>query len=138
MKDDKARYCCVVWNKDISLSTSRTCSLTEHARGNKHIKSIIKRDNFFKSLNKHNEKFSSEKQCSQQRSPPFSTSAQQTSAQQISTQQTARLYTLIFDKSLNEINQESMVQWWDEEENEAKVRYVGSTFLNCCKPYEQN
>ena len=45
----------------------------------------------------------------------------------------APLYTLPFDESLNEITQESemvaMVQYWDEEENEVRTRYVGSTFL---------
>ena len=43
------------------------------------------------------------------------------------------LYTLPFDESLNEITQESemlvMVQYWDEEENEVRTRYLGSTFL---------
>ena len=45
----------------------------------------------------------------------------------------APLYTLSFDESLNEITQESemvvMVQYWDEEENEVRTRYLGSTFL---------
>ena len=43
------------------------------------------------------------------------------------------LHTLSFDKSLNEITQEFemvvMVQYWDEEENEVRTRYLGSTFL---------
>ena len=45
----------------------------------------------------------------------------------------APLYTLSFDESLNEITQESemvvMVQYWDEEENEVRTCYLGSTFL---------
>ena len=50
----------------------------------------------------------------------------------------APLYTLSFDKNLNEIIQESIIQYWDQEENEVKVRYLDSTFFNCCKPYGQN
>ena len=45
----------------------------------------------------------------------------------------APLYTLSFDESPNEVTQESevavMVQHWDEEENEVRTRYLGSTFL---------
>ena len=43
------------------------------------------------------------------------------------------LYTLSFDESLDEITQESeivvMVHYWDEKENEVKVRYLGFNFL---------
>ena len=79
VKDDKTKYRCIVCNKKLSLSTSGRCALTEHAYGNKHIKNVTKRGNFFKPLTKHNEKCSSEKQCRQQCSHQSSTSAQQPS-----------------------------------------------------------
>ena len=80
VKDDKTKYRCIVCNKKLSLCTSERCALTEHARGNKHIKNVTKRGNFFKPLTKH-EKCSSEKQCSQECFHQSSTSAQETSAQ---------------------------------------------------------
>ena len=46
------------------------------------IKNVAKSDNFFKLFTKHNEKFSREKQCSQQCSHQSSASAQQPSIQQ--------------------------------------------------------
>ena len=61
MKDDKTKYRCIVFSKKLPLSTSGRCVLTEHARGNKHIKNVTKRDNFFKPLIKHNEKCSLKK-----------------------------------------------------------------------------
>ena len=61
VKDDKTKYCCIVCNKKPSLSISGRCPLTEHTHGNKHIKNVTKRGNFFKPLTKHNEKCSSEK-----------------------------------------------------------------------------
>ena len=79
VKDDKAKYSCIVRNKNLSLSTSGRCALTEHACRNKHIKNVTKRGNFFKPLTKHNEKCSSEKQCRQQCSHQSSSSAQQPS-----------------------------------------------------------
>ena len=43
------------------------------------------------------------------------------------------LYTLPFDQSLNEINQESEMvvlgQYWDAEENKVRTHYLGSTLL---------
>ena len=71
VKDDKAKYHCIVFNKKLSLSTSGRCALAEHPLGNKHIKNVRKRDNFFKPLTKHNEKCSSEKECSQSTMVPF-------------------------------------------------------------------
>ena len=79
VKDDKTKYCCIVCNKKLSLSRSGRFASTEHARGNKHIKNVTKRDNLLKPLTKHNEKCSSEKQCRQQCSHQSSSSAQQSS-----------------------------------------------------------
>ena len=78
VKDDKTKYC-IKCNQKFSLSTAGRCALTEHARGNKHIKNVTKRGHFFKPLTKHNENCSSEKQCRQQCSHQPSTSAQQPS-----------------------------------------------------------
>ena len=82
VKDDQTNYCCIVCNKKLFLSTSGRCALTKHARGNKHIKNVTKRGNFFKPLTKHNEKCSSEKQCRQQCSHQSSSSAREPSTQQ--------------------------------------------------------
>ena len=79
VKDDKTKCRCIVFYKKLSLATSGRCALTEHARGNKHIKSVTKRGDFFKPLPKHNEKCSSEKHCRQQCSHQSSTCAQQPS-----------------------------------------------------------
>ena len=38
----------IVCNKTLSLSTSGRCAVTEHARGNKHIKKVTKRKNVTK------------------------------------------------------------------------------------------
>ena len=81
------QYSCILCNKKLSLSTSGRCTLTEHAHGNKHIKNVTKRDNFFNPLIKLNEKCSSEKQYRQLCSHQSSTSAQETSAQEPSTEQ---------------------------------------------------
>ena len=67
VKDVKTKYV-VLYVRKTFLSTSGRCALTEHARKNNHIKNVTKRDNFFKPLTKHNEKYSSEKQCSHQSS----------------------------------------------------------------------
>ena len=76
VKNDKTKYCYIVYNKKRSLSKSGICALAEHARGNKHIKNVTKRGNFFKPLTKYNEKCTSEKQCRQQCSHQSSSSAQ--------------------------------------------------------------